>query len=209
MESYGDGSGDSPWAEHHSVTADRENVLDGNDGNGLSAQLPSDLALRLRELGRHVSPDQISDVWIFPPLPDMEGSAEFLLFTRFLPEEMRRLCAAELASPRNGNGRASLPADASGKGGRSSKDASPGAGGNGNGSDAGTPAGTNGGNGKRALGGRITEYGAVPSHRVPRLLAGFRKRLGDMREPLHFEVGGCPLSWDRLVTPPEKADARV
>jgi hypothetical protein len=46
---------------------------------------------------------------------------------------------------------------------------------------------------------RITEYGAVPSHRVSRVVAGFRARLGDHREPFHFEIGGSVDNWGQLV----------
>jgi hypothetical protein len=111
----------------------------------------AEVATRLRDLGQRVAPAEISDVWVFPPLSHLEGSKEFLLFTRF-----------------NGNG-------------------------NGD------------GNGELAAGyGRvrsITEYGAVPSHRVSRVVAGFRERLGEHSEPLHFEIGGCADSWGQLIDP--------
>ena len=200
MEHCDDRPDDGLRADGQPEVVEREHVRNGNHGDGLNAHLPSELALRLRELGRYVSPDQISDVWIFPPLPDMEGSAEFLLFTRYLPDEMRRLCAAELGSKPNGNGNAGSGDDGAGKATGVAAD-------HGNGT-APRPV-ANGGNANGTAGSTITEFGAVPSHRLPRLLAGFRKRLGDVREPLHFEVGGCPLSWDRLVTPIGEPDTRV
>jgi hypothetical protein len=169
------------------VGTDARSKGDGVPGaNGSRAPLDVahvEVATRLRELGRRIAPAEISDVWVFPPLAYLEGSAEFLLFTRILPDEMRRLCGAEFlpsaggALHRNG-GPAHAPADGDGK-----------VKGNGNGGD---PA-----DGVR----RITEYGAVPSHRVPRLVAGFRERLGDHRNPLHFEIAGDLESWDRLVDP--------
>jgi hypothetical protein len=176
MEHKGDGAGGSPT----------------EISEGLSAQIDSELALRLRELGRHVSPSEISDVWIFPPLPDLEGSTEFLLFTRFMSDRMRRLCAAEFADNVNGNGAAAKSAE------NPSGDGSPVVDGNGNGIGASVT--------DPAFPGRITEYGAAPSHRIPRLVAGIRKRLGDVTDPVHVEVDGCPYSWDRLVTVEDAPD---
>jgi hypothetical protein len=145
-----------------------------------------EVATRLRDLAQHIAPAEISDVWVFPPLSHLEGSKEFLLFTRFLPDEMRHLCGAEYADV-NGNGNGSAHTV------------------NGNGT-------TNGnGDGNEELvseNGRvrsITEYGAVPSDRVSRVVAGFRARLGDHREPLHFEIGGSADNWGRLVNPEEPA----
>jgi hypothetical protein len=40
-------------------------------------------------------------------------------------------------------------------------------------------------------------------HRVSRVVEGFRERLGDHREPLHFEIGGSAESWSRLTQPEE------
>jgi hypothetical protein len=145
--------------------------------NGQTDQ-PSEVATRLRDLGRRIAPAEISDVWVFPPLSHLEGSAEFLLFTRILPDEMRHLCGAEFADGEgNGNGHVTHGNGAS----------------NGNGNGNGGPALES----NRCR--RITEYGAVPSHRVPRVVAGFRERLGDHREPLHFEIGGSMESWGRLI----------
>ena len=157
---------------------DRTNgqAMPGSGGNGNGVGGPDDetrreVATRLRDLGQRIAPAEISDVWVFPPLSHLEGSTEFLLFTRFLPDEMRHLCGAEFATG-NGNG-------------------------NGNGDGNGGPAPAD----DRVR--RITEYGAVPSHRVSRVVAGFRERLGDHREPLHFEIGGCVDSWGRLVNAEE------
>ena len=155
--------------------------------NGRTAP-PSEVVTRLRDLGRRIAPAEISDVWVFPPLAHLEGSTEFLLFTRFLPDEMRRLCGAEFVEG-NGNGHVIHP------------------GGNGNGNGAGNGNGPGNGDGEAAAEHdrcrRITEYGAMPSHRVPRVVAGFRERLGDHREPLHFAIGGCSDSWGQLVNPEE------
>jgi len=164
-------------------TNGRTGTAAGN-GNGAAGRTDDEarreVVVRLRDLGQRIAPAEISDVWVFPPLANLEGSTEFLLFTRYLPDEMRHLCGAEFtadASPRNGHGQA---------------------GGNGN--------GNGNGNGQAAPPDRvrrITEYGAVPSHRVPRVVAGFRRRLGDLREPLHFEIGGSVDSWGKLVAAEE------
>ncbi len=144
----------------------------------------SEVATRLRDLGQRVAPAEISDVWVFPPLCHLEGSKEFLLFTRFLPDEMRHLCGVEFADGNgNGNGNGHIVnrrPDASGDG-------------------KGEPAAENG----RVR--SITEYGAVPSHRVSRVVARFRERLGERSEPLHFEIGGCADSWGQLVDPERPA----
>lgn len=146
-----------------------------------------EVATRLRDLGQRIAPAEISDVWVFPPLSHLEGSAEFLLFTRILPDEMRRVCGAEF-----GQGGADRPPGANGNGK---------ANGNGNGNGNGT--GPDPASGASSACRRITEYGAVPTHRVSRVVAGFRERLGDHREPLHFEIGGSAESWNRLTELPE------
>ena len=162
---------------------DRTNgrAMSGSGGNGNGVGRPDDearreVATRLRDLGQRIAPAEISDIWVFPPLSHLEGSTEFLLFTRFLPDEMRHLCGAEFT---DGNGHA---------GGNGN--------GNGNGNGASAPP-------DRVR--RITEYGAVPSHRVPRVVAGFRARLGEHREPFHFEIGGSADSWGQLVEVEEAA----
>lgn len=160
-----------------------------SDGNGNGAGGPTDdetrreVATRLRDLGQRIAPAEISDIWVFPPLSHLEGSTEFLLFTRFLPDEMRHLCGAEFTDG-NGNGNGKT-VNGNGHGN-----------GNGNGDEAAAPP-------DRVR--RITEYGAVPSHRVPRVVAGFRARLGEHREPFHFEIGGSADSWGQLVQVEESA----
>ncbi len=133
-----------------------------HDARAEVADLNDDLALKLRELGRHVSPIEISDVWVFPPLAHMAHSSEFFLFTRLLPGNTRRLCAARILSG-NGNGAASVE--------------------------------------------EVTEFGTVPSSRLSRLIEGFRRRLGEDRDPVHYRVDGCPRTWDQLVSPAVSAVA--
>ncbi|UCG76277.1 MAG: hypothetical protein JSV95_02960 [Gemmatimonadota bacterium] len=58
---------------------------------------------RLRELGRTVSPTQIAELWVFPPLSTLQGSSEFFLFTRF-EGDRRRLYSAFLPPGASVNG---------------------------------------------------------------------------------------------------------
>jgi hypothetical protein len=191
-------------------TASKSNGNRATGSAALSDDMGQAVATRLRDLGRRVSPTEISDIWVFPPLPHLEGSGEFLLFTRILPDEMRRLCGAEfvewkgeaLAVAARGNG------GSNGNGG-SSGNGHGGANGNGAGHSAGSDAGpatarpSNGygaeGPSEPDLVRRITEYGTMPGHRVARVVAGFRERLGDHREPVHIAIGGCRESWRRVV----------
>ena len=165
-------------------------MYDGNGTSGhsvVAAVVDSDLAVRLRALEHSVSPAEISDLWVFPPLPDLEDSEDFVLFTRVLPDEMRRVCRAEFAEAvvTNGNGQHVNGRNGNGATGEGHSN------GNGNGN----------GNGSEFPVARITEYGRVPSKRVQRVVDGFRRRLGDDREPLHIRVDGCPDSWIRLLAP--------
>jgi hypothetical protein len=60
------------------------------------------LATRLNEVERRVPVPRIADVWLFPPLPDVVSSAEFLLFTTMLEDETRALFSARMV-PENGS----------------------------------------------------------------------------------------------------------
>lgn len=76
----------------------------GHAVNGDAAGEPaggSVLATRLAALERRVPPPEIADVWLFPPLPDVVSSSEFLLFTRILDAETRALFSARMV-PENG-----------------------------------------------------------------------------------------------------------
>lgn len=165
-------------------------MKNGNGTNGNAAAPPGPTTLapglseRLRSLQGRIPPDEISDLWVFPPLADLDDSREFVLFTRLLPDEMRRVCAAEFPVAPGGG-------DAAGVGHA-----------NGNGQVNGN--GRVNGNGQGATV-RITEYGRVPTGRVSRVVEGFRRRLGDNREPLHLRIEGRPDSWDRLLAPQTSA----
>lgn len=68
------------------------------------AQSPGGVALatRLVEVERRVPVPRIADVWLFPPLPDVVSSSEFLLFTTMLEDETRALFSARMV-PENGS----------------------------------------------------------------------------------------------------------
>lgn len=84
-------------------------AFDGANGDGAVPGLiengdsfPGVVAHRLSALGSVVPPPEIHELWVFPPLEDVEPSAEFLLFTRFLDGERRGLYSARML-PANGS----------------------------------------------------------------------------------------------------------
>lgn len=110
--------------------------------------IAGDTAERLRRLEGRIPPAELSEIWVFPPLDDVEKSEEFHLFTRRVGEGVYRVCAAEFAG-------------------------------------TGEP--------------RVTVYGAVPESRVARIVAGFRQRLGERRDPLHLPIFGSEERWRLAV----------
>jgi len=60
------------------------------------------LATRLHGVEQRVPAPEIADVWLFPPLPDVVSSSEFLLFTRILDRDTRALFSARMV-PANGS----------------------------------------------------------------------------------------------------------
>jgi len=120
------------------------NAAQSMNGHGMIA--PETIG-RLRMLASNIPPEELSEVWVFPPLPDLEDSQEFVLFTRRMSEGVFRVCAAEFT---------------------------------------------------RGESARVTVYGAVPEARVMNVVAGFQRRLGDRREPLHLPIFGSVDRW-RLV----------
>lgn len=143
---------------------------------GAPVDLSEELAERLRDVGRAVAPREIGELWIFPPLEDVEESAEFLLFTRIADGERRRLYSARMG---RGNG-----ADSDGAG------------------DDGAPvdgaAGDERVNGDRRQ--RITDHGSIPADRVPRLVERFRRRIEDEgHDPVHVAVEGTPERWRAML----------
>lgn len=155
-------------------------------GGGMSrVDVSDELTRRLRALARAVSPEELGELWIFPPLSDMDGSAEFLLFTRRLERDRRRVYSARMAfRAENGGPEAGVAAAGNGT--------PPGAG-------AGNGDGSGGGEGDPVPGQRITEHGSVPSGRVHRLVDRFRRRLEDEGEPVHVVIDGRRERWAELV----------
>lgn len=149
------------------------NAVNGNTENGSTETISELTAARLRRLAGRIPPDELSEVWVFPPLEDIEGSDEFHLFTRRMSEGVYRVCAAEFPGDSGKNGTAH---------------------GTGNGTTGATAV-----DGKTAGEPRVTVYGAVPESRVPRLVAGFRDRLGDGREPLYLPIYGSHERWHLAV----------
>ena len=145
---------------------------------GAGASVPDvseELVGRLRAVGKAVPPGEIGELWIFPPLPDVEASAEFLLFTCRLEEDRRRVYSARMVRGANGNG--SAGAAASGTDG----------------------ANADGASSRDEAGQRITEHGSVPAGRVSRLVDRFRRRLQEEGEPRHLVIEGRPERWAALL----------
>jgi len=110
------------------------------------------LANRLDEVERQVPIPQIADVWLFPPLPDVVDSSEFLLFTQVLEGNVRALYSARMV-PANGS-----PAHQV-----------------------------------------IVEHGSAPADRVPGLVSGLQRRLGQSLPARHVQIAGEPERWRRFV----------
>jgi len=81
------------------VRPDRGRTVNGGEPGDHAGG--SVLATRLAALEQRVPPPEIADVWLFPPLPDVVSSSEFLLFTRILDAETRALFSARMV-PENG-----------------------------------------------------------------------------------------------------------
>ena len=70
-------------------------AADGMGANG------SVIETRLNGISEAVPYPEIAELWLFPPLTDVEESSEFFLFTRFLDGDARALYSARLV-PANG-----------------------------------------------------------------------------------------------------------
>lgn len=150
-------------------------------GRASVPDISDDLVRRLRAVGSAVSPGEIGDLWIFPPLADVEESAEFLLFTRHRDGDRRCVYSARVRRGGNGSGPGADagdgPQDRDGRGRPT-----------GNGAPGGRP------------GQEITHHGTVPSDRVGRLVRRFRRRLGaEDREPVHVTIDGREERWTGLL----------
>lgn len=170
------------------------------EGTGTSVDgVSQEVSRRLQAVGRAVSPEEIGDLWIFPPLRDVEHSAEFLLFTRRLEEGMLRLYSARLLHATDGSGDNGAAAPENGDGQHA---------GNGDG-----PSGAEGsyrGNGSGPeMRQEITEHGSVPADRVQGLVVRFRRRLGDDGEPRHVSIDGREERWLELFDRHENGSGPV
>lgn len=146
---------------------------------GVSAvEVSEELARRLRGLTRAVAPEEIGELWIFPPLSEVEDSAEFLLFTRRMDGERRLVYSARRALRAGNGGPEAVP---------------------GNGAPAATGNGSGDGRAGDPRGQEITEHGTVPSGRVHRIVDRFRTRLEDEGEPLHVVIDGRRDRWADLL----------
>ncbi len=170
------------------------------EGTGTSVDgVSQEVSRRLQAVGRAVSPEEIGDLWIFPPLRDVEHSAEFLLFTRRLEEGKLRLYSARL---RHGTD------DRSGENGAAPVE-------NGNGHGGGNGDGRHVDGSYRADGAgpemrqEITEHGSVPADRVQGLVVRFRRRLGDEGEPRHVSIDGREDRWRELFDRRENGSGPV
>lgn len=150
--------------------------------NGVKAEAalpepaPEAVARRLRDVEAQVDPREISEVWIFPPLPELEDSSEFVLFTRYVADGRRRLYTAGLR--RRGS---AFVENGGGDDGPETRQA-------------------------QVPENEVTEHGVVPADRLPRLLERFRRRIGREHEPVHVSIGGSVERWGALVAGPGSAE---
>jgi hypothetical protein len=68
------------------------------DGMGANGSI---IETRLNAISEAVPHFEIAELWLFPPLADVDKSAEFFLFTRFLDGDSRALYSARMV-PANG-----------------------------------------------------------------------------------------------------------
>lgn len=161
-----------------------------------AGRITDELGRRLQEVERAVDPGEIAELWVFPPLPEVESSAEFVLFTRFAAGEHRRLYSARMPPAAEANGgfpaeNGASPPAASGSGA---------ARGNGSGSAGASSPGAPETAG--ALVQEIVEHGSVPADRMPRLIERFLRRLGEDEEPVHLVIDGRQERWQDLLRAP-------
>lgn len=150
---------------------------------GLPEAASAPVIERLRDVELRVDPAEIGGVWIFPPLPELEESSEFVLLSRYLADGRLRLYTSGLR-------RRSREGDAGAEGAREAG-GDPGSGPEG---ASAPPAGPDH---------EVTEHGAVPADRLPRLLERFRRRIDQEADPRHVSIEGSRERWEALVPRPE------
>jgi len=123
---------------------------------------PGSRAPRLGDLGRLIPSPRIAADWLFPPLPQVDDSSEFFLFTSILEDGGRALYSARMV-PANGS-----PAHQG-----------------------------------------VVKHGRAPANRVPGLVAGLQRRLGQPSAVRHVPIEGDGARWEALLEQSREADASV
>ncbi len=140
-------------------------------------ELSAELIRRLRQLEAFVPPEEMGELWIFPPLDEPHEAREFVLFTRMAGEDERAVYSAR----HRGAGPDGAPAPGDGGEARNGHPPSEGA-----------------GNGAPEQ--AVIEHGRAPAERMPGLVRDLLRRLGDDRAPTHVAIQGSRRRWDELVT---------
>lgn len=152
--------------------------VDDEDDLADELELSAELIRRLRQLEAFVPPEEMGDLWIFPPLDDPHEAQEFVLFTRMAGEDERAVYSARHQGARPDDG-----APPPGDGGEARN---------------GHPPSEETGNGGPEQ--AVIEHGRAPAERIPGLVRDLLRRLGDDRAPAHVAIQGSRRRWDELVT---------
>jgi hypothetical protein len=140
-------------------------------------ELTAELTRRLRQLEAFVPPEEMGELWIFPPLDEPHEAREFVLFTRMAGDDERAVYSAR----HRGAGTDGVPEpEARGE----AQNGHP------------PPEGSGGDAPEQA----VIEHGRAPAERIPGLVRDLLRRLGDDRAPAHVDIQGSRRRWDELVT---------
>jgi len=143
--------------------------------DGLPEPAPLPVARRLLEVARRIAPREIGELWIFPPLPEVEASAEFLVLTRYVADGRLRLYTARKPGPLRPEGDRSAVGEERPRTEAIAARADP------------------------TLDEELRAHGEVPADRVPRLLERFQRRVGTEHDFVHVRVEGSEIRWRALV----------
>lgn len=160
--------------------------MDGSAEDGRE-RLSDEVSRRLHDLEDTVPPSEIDELWVFPPLDEPDGTAEFVLFTRLGDNGTRRLYSSRV--PPSDEERRELPGPSGYTREREREMAN-----RRNGDE---------GDGEEEAGAdqRVTEHGTMPQGRLPGLVQRFRRRLEEDRAPVHLRIDGSRQRWIELVRP--------
>ena len=150
--------------------------------DGLPEPAPLPVARRLLEVARRIAPREIGELWIFPPLPEVEASAEFLVLTRYVADGRLRLYTARKPTAPRPDRELSAVGEERPRTGATA-----------------TPANV-------PLDEDVRAHGVVPADRVPRLLERFQRRVGTEHDPVHVRVEGSEARWRALVCAADAED---